>query len=68
VTAAGVTLITTLLTGAGVSLKWAVYGASLSNDLLDKTVTFLLVRAILIALPRRTAARYPAADRALGRA
>jgi len=68
VTAGGVTVVTTLLTGAGMTLKWAVYGASLSNDLLDKTVTFLLIRAILIALPRRTAARFPAADRALGRA
>jgi energy-coupling factor transport system substrate-specific component len=68
VTASGVTMVTTLLAGAGVPLKWAVYGASLGNDLLDKTVTFLLVRTVLAALPRRTAARFPAADRALGRA
>jgi energy-coupling factor transport system substrate-specific component len=67
VTVGGVTIITTLLTGLGMPLQWAVYGASLTNDLLDKTVTFLLVRAVLIGLPRRAAARFPAGERALGR-
>lgn len=68
VTAGGVTVVTTVLTGFGVPLKWAVYGASLSNDLLDKTVTFLLVRVVLGSLPDRALARFPAALRALGRA
>jgi hypothetical protein len=68
VTAGGVTIVTTVLAGLGLPLKWAVYAASLSNDLLDKTVTFLLVRAILVSLPLRVAARFPAAGRALGRA
>jgi energy-coupling factor transport system substrate-specific component len=67
VTAGGVTIVTTLLTVVGVPLKWAVYGASLSNDLLDKCVTFLLVHVILMSLPKRMAARFPAADRARGR-
>ncbi len=68
VTAGGVTVVTTLLTGMGMPLRWAVYGASLSNDLLDKTVTFLLVRTVLVGLPQRAAARFPAVARALGRA
>ncbi|MBI4419603.1 MAG: ECF transporter S component [Gemmatimonadetes bacterium] len=68
VTAGGVTVVTALLTGAGVPLKWAVYAASLSNDLLDKTVSFLLVRMVLVSLPVRIAAGFPATARALGRA
>lgn len=68
VTAGGVTVVTTLLTALGVPLKWAVYGASMSNDLLDKGVTFLLVHVVLISLPKRLSARFPAADRAVGRA
>lgn len=67
VTAGGVTIVTTLLTAAGVPLNWAVLGASLSNDLLDKTVCFLLVRTILVTLPNRLAARFPRSRRAVGR-
>jgi energy-coupling factor transport system substrate-specific component len=67
VTAGGVTLVTTVLRGLGVPLEWAVLAASLSNDLLDKSVTFLLVRAVLAALPRRLAAAFPEAGRSLGR-
>jgi energy-coupling factor transport system substrate-specific component len=68
VTASGVTLVTTALTAVGVPLEWAVYGASLSNDLLDKAVTFFLVYVVLEALPNRMAARFPVADRSRGRA
>jgi energy-coupling factor transport system substrate-specific component len=68
VTAGGVTIVTTLLTALGVPLTWAVYAASLSSDVLDKLTTFLLVHAVLISLPARMAARFPAAARALGRA
>lgn len=68
VTAGGVTIVTTLLTALGVPLPWAVYAASLSSDVLDKVITFLLVHAVLISLPARMAARFPAAARALGRA
>lgn len=67
VTAGGVTIITTLLTALGVPLEWAVYGASLSTDLLDKCVTFLLVYVVLASLPRRMAAGFPEANRARGR-
>ncbi len=59
ITAGGVTLFTTLLKGAGLPLEWAVYAASLSNDLLDKVVTLALVRTVLRSLPRRTMARFP---------
>jgi energy-coupling factor transport system substrate-specific component len=68
VTATGVTAITTLLTAIGVPLEWAVYGASLGTDLLDKSMTFLLVYMVLLSLPRRMAAGFPGADRARGRA
>ncbi|MSR06808.1 MAG: hypothetical protein EXR93_07075 [Gemmatimonadetes bacterium] len=68
VTAGGVTVVTTLLNGAGVPLKWAVLAASLSNDLLDKTATFFIVRVVLVSLPARAIGRFPAAGRALGRA
>lgn len=67
VTAGGVTAITTLLRALGVPLEWAVLAASLSNDLLDKSVTFVLVRAILTALPRRLAAGFPDALGSAGR-
>jgi energy-coupling factor transport system substrate-specific component len=68
VTAGGVAVVTAALTAAGMPLKWAVLASSLGNDLLDKVVTFLLVRAVLVALPRRTAARFPNVERATGRA
>ena len=67
VTVTGVTIVTTALTGLGVPLKWAVLASSLGSDLADKTVVFLLVRAVLAGLPRRAAARFPGAARALGR-
>jgi energy-coupling factor transport system substrate-specific component len=67
VTVTGVTILTTALTGMGVPLKWAVLVSGLGSDLLDKTGTFLLVRAVLTGLPLRAAARFPAAARALGR-
>ena len=67
VTASGVTVVTTALTGMGMPLGWAVFASSLTNDLLDKTVTFLLVRAVLAGLPSRVAARFPPVERALGR-
>ena len=68
VTSGGVSFLTTVLSGLGISLKWAVYVASLSTDVLDKVVAFQLVRTLLIALPLRMASRFPLAARALGRA
>ncbi len=66
VTSGGVTVVTAALTGLGVALERAVFASSLINDLLDKTVTFLLVRTILVTLPRRVALRFPGVPRALG--
>lgn len=68
VTAGGVAGVTAFLNGLGVPLGWAVYGASLSNDVVDKTVTFLLVRSLLNSLPKRMTARFPLARRSLGQA
>ena len=68
VTGGGVTVITTLLRAFGVPLGAAVVASSVATDVLDKAVTFLLVRSILIALPGRMAARFPTTGRALGRA
>lgn len=62
-TAGGVTAVTTLLRASGVPLKAAVYVSSLSTDLLDKTVAFVMVALILRALPVRLAARFPALRR-----
>ncbi len=67
VTSSGVTLVTTVLSGLGLPLQYAVYIASLGTDLLDKTATFLLVRTVLVSLPRRVMARFPRVDAALGR-
>lgn len=67
VTSPGVATVTTIMRGLGLPLEWAVYVASLSSDLIDKTATFLLVRAILVSLPVRMTARFPAALAALGR-
>ncbi len=67
VTAGGVTVVTTVLTGLGVPLGWSVFFASMSADLVDKAITFLLVLAVLRSLPLRMAARFPRAASALGR-
>ncbi len=68
VTGGGVTVITTLLTGIGVPLQWSVLFASLSSDLVDKLVVFLIVRTLLLSLPLRLSAQFPLTLRALGRA
>ncbi len=66
VTAGGVTVITTVLTGSGVPLGWSVYAASLTADIADKIVTFVLVLVVLRSLPVRVLSRYPGAMRAKG--
>ncbi|MFQ5550998.1 MAG: ECF transporter S component [Gemmatimonadales bacterium] len=66
VTATGTTAIATVLNQIGTPLGLAVYLASLSTDLADKLITFLVVRTLLKSLPIRLAARFPEAARALG--
>ena len=67
VTATGVTAVTALLIGAGLSRAQAVTTASLGTDLLDKVIVFALIAAVLRSLPGRTAGRFPWALRAIGR-
>ncbi len=67
VTATGVTAITTLLAGAGLSRSEAVTVASIGTDLADKMIVLALAGAALRALPVRVAARHPWALRAVGR-
>ena len=66
VTATGVTAVTTLFRKLGFSLRSAVVIGSVSTDLADKGLVFLLVAIVLGAFPRRLLARYPGAVRALG--
>lgn len=67
VTATGVTALTTLLAGAGLTRPQAVTIASVTTDLADKMVVFALVGAALRALPVRLTSRYRWASRAVGR-
>jgi energy-coupling factor transport system substrate-specific component len=59
-TAGGVTAVTTMLRAVGLPLQVSVWIASLSTDLLDKTLAFGLVCLILRGLPSHLAARFPA--------
>jgi energy-coupling factor transport system substrate-specific component len=43
----------------------ASFQQSLISDPIDKVTTFLIVFLILLALPRRTTARFPQGDRLL---
>ncbi len=61
-------MLTATLRAIGLPLEVAVFVSSLTNDLLDKTLTFLLIRTVLTSLPKRMAARFPLTQRALGRA
>lgn len=66
VTGSGVTVVTALLTMLGMPLTWSVFVASFASDVVDKMVTFLIVHAVLVTLPRRIAASFPDASRAVG--
>jgi energy-coupling factor transport system substrate-specific component len=65
VTAGGVTAIGALFRALGFPLETAVTIASLSTDLVDKTIAFMVVGALLGALPRRVLGRFPLAARAV---
>ena len=58
-TAGGVTVVTAVLRALGLPLSVAVGTASISTDLLDKTIAFGLVCVLLRSLPRHLAARFP---------
>jgi len=67
-TTGGIALTTKLGQLLGLSPFGACFFGSFLSDFGDKAVTFALVTTILHALPRRTAARFPLALRAVGRA
>jgi energy-coupling factor transport system substrate-specific component len=67
-TSGGVTLLTLLGLRLGLSEIGACAFGSFASDFGDKAVTFALVTAVLHGLPRRAAARFPLAERAVGRA
>jgi len=66
-TTGGVALTTKLGQLLGLSDLGACFFGSFLSDFTDKAVTFALVTTVLHALPRRTAARFPLALRAIGR-
>lgn len=67
-TTGGIALTTKLGQLLGLSDLGACFFGSFLSDFGDKAVSFALVTTILHALPRRTAARFPLALRAVGRA
>lgn len=67
-TTGGIAITTKLGLLLGLSDIGACFFGSFIADFADKAVTFALVTTILHALPRRTAARFPLALRATGRA
>lgn len=66
-TTGGIALATKVGQLLGLSPLGACFFGSFVSDFLDKAVTFAFVTTILHALPRRTAARFPLALRAIGR-
>ena len=67
VTATGTTAVVALLVQFGWSLAVAVTASSVALDLVDKAAAFLLVGALVRALPNRMMGRFPRAARAVGR-
>ncbi|HET7791335.1 MAG TPA: hypothetical protein VFK78_11125 [Gemmatimonadales bacterium] len=65
-TSGGVTLMTLVGRRLGMSDILACAFGSFVSDFGDKAVSFALVATVLHALPRRTAARFPSALRAIG--
>ena len=65
-TTGGIALTTKLGQLLGFSPLGACFFGSFVADFGDKAVTFALVTSVLHALPRRTAARFPLALRAIG--
>lgn len=59
-TAGGVSAVTAALRALGLPLQTAVTISSVSTDVLDKTVAFVMVALILQSLPRHLRARFPA--------
>ncbi|PYP48064.1 MAG: hypothetical protein DMD42_01760 [Gemmatimonadetes bacterium] len=67
-TTGGIALTTALGRALGLPPLEACFFGSFVSDFGDKAVSFALVTSVLHALPRRTAARFPWALRAIGAA
>jgi energy-coupling factor transport system substrate-specific component len=67
-TTGGIALTTALAKALGLPPLGACFFGSFVSDFGDKAVTFALVTSVLHGLPRRTAARFPWALRAIGAA
>ncbi len=65
-TTGGIALTTALGKALGLPPLGACFFGSFVSDFGDKAVTFALVTSVLHGLPRRTAARFPWALRAIG--
>jgi hypothetical protein len=66
VTGSGTDLLVAAFQQAGSDLQQAVLQQSLISDPIDKTITFVIVFALLGSLSRRLVARFPQGERALG--
>jgi len=66
VTAIGVTAVVSALRAIGLPLAWAVTGASMSTDLVDKLLVLPVAGIALRALPLRLRYRFPLVQRATG--
>lgn len=65
VTGAGTDFLVIFFRGEGSDVLTASFQQSLISDPIDKVTTFLVVFLILVALPRRTTARFPQGERLL---
>jgi energy-coupling factor transport system substrate-specific component len=66
VTGSGTDFLVLVFQQAGSDLRTAVLQQSLISDPIDKTITFLVVYALLRGASRRVTARFPQGERALG--
>ena len=66
VTGSGTDFLVLLFQRAGSDLQTAVLQQSLISDPIDKTITYLVVFALVTAASRRVTARFPQGERALG--
>ena len=66
VTGSGTDFLVLLFQRAGSDLQTAVLQQALISDPIDKTITYLVVFALLGAASRRVTARFPQGERALG--
>lgn len=62
VTGAGTDLLVAAFRASGANIIQATFGQGIVSDPFDKLITFLVVFLIVLALPRRTRARFPNAE------